>query len=355
MTETRPDGRRSVSVIIPAYNEAAVLEETLKRVTSYMAELEDRWDWELIVVDDGSTDRTGQIIDEFASGHPHVVPLHHHVNFNHGQALRFAFNRATGDYVITLDSDLSYSEDHIGRLLDTITETKAKVVIASPYANGGQVTNVPFFRLTLSRWANRFLRLTAQGRLNTLTGMARAYDRRFLSSLNLKAWDIEINTEIIYKAQLLRARIVEMPAHLDWTAQRAKVEQRKSSLRVTRSVMAYAFSGFLFRPFMFFIIPGMLLGLLALYTLGWSAFHTIDAWVSNAPSFSDAVAAAWEKSPHSFIVGGITLLLSVQMVSLGILSVQNKRYFEELYYLGTGVYRRSRPWQEPLFEPGDKG
>jgi len=62
---------------------------------------------------------------------------------------------------------------------------------------------VPGFRKVLSRWANRYLSFSAPGDLSTLTGMVRAYDARFLKSLNLKAMDSEINEEIIFKAQML--------------------------------------------------------------------------------------------------------------------------------------------------------
>jgi glycosyltransferase involved in cell wall biosynthesis len=294
----------------------------------------------LILVDDGSTDATGRIIDDYAIHDPRIRALHHGVNFNLGQALRYAFNNARGDYVVTLDSDLSYGPDHIGRLLDTIVETNAKIVVASPYTKGGKVTAVPAARKFMSRWANRLLAWTAKGRLSTVTGMVRAYDTQFLRSLDLKAWDFEVNTEIIYKAQLLRAHIVEIPAHLDWTGQRAVGSARVSSIRVRRSVVAQAFTSFLFRPFMFFILPGLIILAFAFYTLAWAAYHTFDAWFSpDVDTFSSAVGIAFDMSPHSFVVGGVALLVGIQLISLGIISMQNKRYFEELFHLATSVYR----------------
>ena len=72
------------------------------------------------MVDDGSTDETGAIADVFAKTHTGVIVLHHKVNFRLGQALQYAFGQSKGDYVVTFDSDLSYSVDHIGRLLDAL-------------------------------------------------------------------------------------------------------------------------------------------------------------------------------------------------------------------------------------------
>ena len=70
-----------VSLVLPAYNEAAILERNLGILCDYMATLEQRFRWEMIVVNDGSSDRTGQIIDRFAAGRDNVFALHHRSNF----------------------------------------------------------------------------------------------------------------------------------------------------------------------------------------------------------------------------------------------------------------------------------
>lgn len=340
----RPRQAPFVSVVIPACNEEAIITANLEQVAAYLRTIEDRYPWELIVVDDGSQDRTGELIDRFAATDPRIRAFHHHVNFNLGQALRFAFNNARGDYIVTLDADLSYAPEHVEALLRAATETRAKVVIASPYRKGGRTTAVPFLRRVMSRASNALLSLSAKGDLSTLSGMVRCYDRPFVQALSTKAQDADINPEIIYKAQILRARIVEIPAHLDWTAQRKVGRKRQSNLRLLRSVSAQAFSSFLFRPFMYFIVPGIVVGLLALYTLGWVAWNVAFRYGelsgSFDPRFSQAVGDVFDRSPHAFIVGGIALLVSVQLVTLGVLSAQNKRYFEELFFLGSLSYRQ---------------
>ena len=330
----------SLTIVLPAYNEEALIAGTLDQVKAYLLGIEDRYDWEILAINDGSRDRTGEILDEYAAADDRIRALHHHTNFNLGQALRYAFSNARGDYTIVLDSDLSYGPDHIGLLADAIIESRAKVVIASPYIKGGKVTAVPWFREKLSRWANRLLSMSAQGHFSTLTGMVRAYDTVFLRKLNLKAWDFEINTEIIYKSQILRALIVEVPAHLDWSDQ-LEVPERGSSIRVMRGILGQGFSSFLFRPFLYFIVPGLIVLVAAVYSLGWAGWHTFNELLNVPPgaesSFSAAVARAYALSPHSFLVGGISLLVAIQLVSLGIISAQQKRYFEETFHLGTSV------------------
>src|SRR5690606_15973305 len=104
----RNGGDKMISVVLPAYNEEAMIGQTLKEICDYLKRIEDRYPWEVIVVDDGSRDRTSEIVEEFARDEPRVRLLRHRTNFNLGQALRYAFNQARGDFVITLDTDLSY-------------------------------------------------------------------------------------------------------------------------------------------------------------------------------------------------------------------------------------------------------
>ncbi len=335
-----------VSVVIPAYNEAAIAKKNLNRVHKYMQTLEDEYRWELIIVNDGSTDGTGELADKFAWARDNIHVLHHFANFQLGQALKFAFNNCKGDYIVVLDLDLSYSPDHIKRLLNAISKTKSKIVIASPYAKGGTIANVPFLRRIMSIWANRFLSLTAKGRLTTLTGMVRVYDRVFLNSLNLKATDYQISPEIIYKAQLLGARITEIPGHLDWTFNKREGNTRRSSMKISRNILSSLFTGFIFRPFMFFILPGLTLLFISAYPIFWSFFH-ISLQYQKLPQSAEyfdagvsaAVRLAFQQSPHSFLVGGILLMVAIQLLSLGILALQNKRYFEELFHLGSTMYK----------------
>jgi glycosyltransferase involved in cell wall biosynthesis len=345
-----------VSIVVPVYNEASILKKNIGTICDYMESLQRKYHWELIIVNDGSYDETGDLAEEFAACRENVRALHHLYNFRLGQALRFAFSKCRGDYVIVLDADLSYSPDHIEKMLKKIRESRAKIVIASPYRKGGKVSNVPWLRKILSIWANRFLALTVtrdkfSDRLTTITGMVRAYDRKFLSRLNLKAMDVDIHAEIIYKAMILRARIVEIPAHLNWNWKGETIKKspaRKSSMRIFKSIIQCLVSGFIFRPFMFFILPGFILILLSLYPLIWTFIHSLNHFESIAAAnlsidyrISDAIAAAFKDSPHAFIVGGFVLMIGIQLFSFGALALQKKRYFEELFHLGTTVYQQS--------------
>ena len=345
--------RPFVSLVVPAYNEAAILKEHLSLLCQHMAQLEAEFCWEIVLVNDGSRDLTAQLADDFAVQVPQVKVVHHLHNSGLGQALRTGFAHSKGDYIVTLDLDLSYSPEHIEALVRRMQKTGAQVVVASPYMPGGKVSNVPTLRRLLSVWANRFLSLADKGEISTLTGMVRAYDRSFVDSLHPRSMGMDINPEIIHKAKLLNERIDEVPAHLHWRSpssasvqvSQAKPARRKSSMKILRHTWSIFFYGFLFRPVMFFFLPSLLFLGLGLYSASWSVIHSWTAYqellVAATPVLDPtvAVATAYQRAPHTFIIAGVLLMLGVQLFSLAVLAVQSKYYFEELFYLGTSIHR----------------
>jgi glycosyltransferase involved in cell wall biosynthesis len=335
-----------VTIITPAFNEEVIIQENLSRICTYMQSLSDQYRYELLVVNDGSKDQTGALADEFAEKHAQARVVHHQVNRNLGGALRTGFAHAQGDIVIVLDLDLSYSEDHIERMLAEMDATDADIVVASPYMKGGKNTKVPRNRLVLSKVVNRLMRMTAGTDLHTYTSMVRAYKRDFLRQLNLKSNTYSIMPEIIQKALILRGRVVEIPAHLDWSFQ-DKAVGRTSSIRILKGILAGLMSSFIFRPYALFMSAGMVLMIFALYMLGWIFFHVFDIYavvevVGTLPDdrFSAAIARVFDERPHAFFVAGITLIMSFQFLGIGFLSLQSKRYFDELFHISSNQLRR---------------
>lgn len=337
-----------VSIIVPCYNEEAILPGNLQTIIDYMDSRADKYQWEILIVNDGSKDDTGQIADLFARRRFEVKVIHHPVNLNLGHALQTGFRHSEGDILIVLDVDLSYGVDYIEQLTDTLIHNMADIVIASPYMRGGKVTGVPFLRRVMSKWVNKFMSMAAQDKYFTFTGMVRAYRKEYINTLNLKTKDYEINPEIIYKSMILRARIIEIPAHLDWTEQNKFSDQRTSSLKVLRSFFSGLMSGFIFRPYIFFLAIGLVLLSLSLYELVWLLFDTLGGLAEtykkipaiNNP-FSYNLALQFSLNPQSFIVGGITFIAALQFLGFGFVSLQNKRYFEELFHLGTNLKKDS--------------
>jgi glycosyltransferase involved in cell wall biosynthesis len=333
-----------LSVVVPVFNEQALLEKHLAKIVAYLRAIEIEFRWELIIVNDGSIDNTTKITNEFAEGQPNVVVLHHPKNFGLGQAMRFGFNNTRGDIVVTMDIDLSYDVEHIGELIRSIRDRNAKIALASPYMRGGSIRNVPWLRRNLSVWGNRFLSFFARGHFSTLTSMMRAYDGNFIRSVNLRSMGMDIMPETVNKAMILGGSIVEIPGRLDWGPQREYSESRISSMQIVRHIFATILAGFIFRPFLFFIIPGLAIAAFSLYVNFWMIVHYFDELrdlrtVSESAGWTDAFAAAYQSHPHTFIFGLLTAMLSVQLIGLGILAVQSKRYFDELFDLGSQATR----------------
>lgn len=329
-----------VSIIIPMYNEEAVADRSLEAVVAHLDGLRERFRFEVLVVDDGSTDATADAVEAVSARHHEVRLLRHPTNFRLGQALRFGVRQSRGDYLVTFDADLTYSVEHITQLLDAIVSSGARIVIASPYMKGGEAKGIPWQRLFLSRSANRFLGLTALDSLSTLTGLVRAYDGPFLRTLDLKAVDVDVNTEIIYKAQVMRARIIEIPAVLDWTQMADRRRIKGINWRLYIVTLKQLILGFLFKPFLFFFLPGMLLILLAVGACGhlvWTAFDLH----ADAPSatWSEALGDAFRLELVSATVATLAFTIGIALVALTAIVMQAKRYFDELYHLGTTIRR----------------
>lgn len=333
-------GRPLVTLVLPAFNEAGVLEANVEFVMDYLASLEHRYRFEVLLINDGSSDESGPIAERLRRRFDTLRLINHPLNFGLGQAFKTAFAVSRGDYVITFDVDLSYAPEHIGLLLETIVRERAKLVLASAYMPGGKVTNVPWQRHVLSRLGNRFLRFFARGGFSTLTCMVRAYDGPFVRRLFLRSTGMDIMPELVQKTMILNGRIVEVPAHLDWSRQLEAGPRRSSSMRVVRHIGSTLVSGFIFRPFVMLLLPGLLLFLFSLYVNAWVVYEFLRALPGAGGQMHLAALAVYSDHPQTLFIGTLSLVLSVQLIGMGAMSLQNARYFKDAYYMGSELRRQ---------------
>ena len=243
-----------LSIIIPMFNEAENAESTLYQVGAALASFHGTY--EMVAVNDGSTDNTLEELKGVAEENGKIKVVSYSKNFGRGRALREGFKRSKGEIVVSIDADLSYHPHYI---LDFVKALQAEqdidLVIASPYMPGGEVQDVPFLRLWVSKLGNRVLRFAMPNRIYTSTGIFRAYRRGVLDSLELESDGKEIHLEILSKALALGYRVKEMPAILTGRKKgKSKFRFRKTSL--THLV------------FSVFEKPMIVFGFLGLVTLG---------------------------------------------------------------------------------------
>lgn len=195
-----------LSVIIPAYNEAATLAEVVRRVAR--VDLPGSMEKELILVDDGSTDGTGDICDECAEEFG-AIAVRSVINLGKGAAVRLGFAYASGDIVLVQDADLELDPEQYPDLVGPILDGRAEVVYGSRFLQGGKGGSL------LSRLANQFLvwctNILYGARLTDMETAYKAIRRDILGAIRLRSARFEFEPEITCVLLRLGYRICEVP------------------------------------------------------------------------------------------------------------------------------------------------
>lgn len=189
-----------ISIIIPAFNEQNTVEEVIKLVKKARG-----FRKEIIVVDDASTDGTGQVLERIRG----ITLIRHRRNQGKGSAIRTGITQATGEYILVQDADLEYDPAEIVKLLEPVRQGKAEVVYGSRFT--GPRRNMFFWH-----WVgNQILTLVTNILYNTtLSDMETCYKLMPLAlvkSLNLRARHFEFEPEVTAKILKRGIRIWEVP------------------------------------------------------------------------------------------------------------------------------------------------
>lgn len=116
-----------VTVVAPCYNEEAILELNINTIAAYMLQHEHKYNWEILIINDGSKDKTGAIANELsAKSGGKIRVVHHPTNLNLGNAMKTGFANALGDIIVVMDIDLSYSTENIETMVDRLLEKKCR-------------------------------------------------------------------------------------------------------------------------------------------------------------------------------------------------------------------------------------
>jgi glycosyltransferase involved in cell wall biosynthesis len=200
-----PVSYHKLSVIVPVFNERNTIGEILRRMRAVVLPID--LDLEIVVIDDGSSDGTRDVLSQFTDSTVRVVRQPE--NLGKGAAVREGFRRATGDLLLIQDADLEYDPEDWPRLLNPVLRGKALAVYGSRFT--GERRNMLFLH-----WVgNRFLSLVTNVLYNTtLSDMETCYkllDRRLTESMVLRSDRFDIEPEITAKILKQGVRIYEVP------------------------------------------------------------------------------------------------------------------------------------------------
>jgi dolichol-phosphate mannosyltransferase len=243
-----PGGRPSFAVVIPMFNEEAGAERCVSLVSAVLATLPHRHS--LIVVDDGSNDRTGEILAALRRTYPVLDLVVHGDNLGYGAALRSGVRRAADqglDYVLFMDSDLTNDPVDLPRFA-LFMDRGLDVIKASRYSLGGAVVGVPWWRVMISRVGNAVARRLFRVPIADCTNGFRAVRTGFLTRMQLHERRFPIIMEELYWCTWLARSFAELPV----TLSHRRPEQRPTSFVIRPGVfyhyLKYPARAFLGRP-----------------------------------------------------------------------------------------------------------
>jgi glycosyltransferase involved in cell wall biosynthesis len=196
---------KKLSILIPVYNERATIEEIIRRVRLVNLDNEK----EIIIIDDGSTDGTRDILEKMVKEDASLIVLFHEKNRGKGAAIKTGVAQITGDFTVIQDADLEYDPEDYHRLIAPVQKDKAVVVYGSRFT--GEHRNMFFWHLL----GNRFLSLMTNILYNTtISDMETCYklfQSDIIKSINIKSNRFDFEPEITAKILKKGVRIYEVP------------------------------------------------------------------------------------------------------------------------------------------------
>lgn len=214
-----------LSIVVPCYNEAdnvdklhdellPVLKSLVRNPSVNNAAFDSV---ELVLVDDGSRDGTYDALKARLDGVQEswlmIQIIRHVVNRGLGAAIRTGFGAATGDIVVTTDSDGTYRFEEIPNLLNCMVDG-VSIVTASPYHPDGHVMNVPAHRLFFSRGSSMLYRFLVSWQIHTYTALFRAYRREVVQRIPFESDGFLAGTELMVNAMMHGYQVAEYPTVL---------------------------------------------------------------------------------------------------------------------------------------------
>ncbi len=299
-------------------------ENVADTVTNLHAALQGLGTYEIVLVNDGSTDQTESVARAIAAEDDAVTVVSYHPNAGRGKALRSGLAAARGEIIASTEADLSWGGDILQRMTRALNEQPgADLVVASPYRPGGRLESVPWLRGQISRLGNRVLCYFMPGDLTMRTGMTRAYRRSVIEALELESDGKEIHIEILSKAYALGYRAIEISATLSGR------KKGKSKFKFKATALSHLAHSFHEKPMMLFGVAGLGLLLIGALIGGFLAFQLLFQHHFHLDR------------PFTVLLL-LCVLAGLQMLGFGFLGTQLVLLRKELYRIQRMIRRSER-------------
>lgn len=196
-----------LSVLMPVHNEARTLRTIVRRVLDAPVDCE----LELVAVDDGSTDRSLEILEELSQGDDRILVIHHPANRGKGAAIRTAIAAMSGDIAVVQDSDLEYDPAEFPRLLKPILDDLADAVFGSRFAASPERRVLLYWHSLGNRLLTWFANVLNDLNLTDMETCYKAVRADLLKDLRLRSERFGIEPEMTTRLAQSGARIYEVP------------------------------------------------------------------------------------------------------------------------------------------------
>jgi glycosyltransferase involved in cell wall biosynthesis len=235
-----------LSILVPLYNEEEFVAPMLESVLQ--APLPDGMAREIIVVDDGSSDNSAEIVADLAACHPEIRLVYHDCNRGKGAAIRTAVEHARGDYCVIQDADLEYDPREYKSLLRPLLEGKADVVYGSRFMIMGERRVLYFWHSVANRLLTEFCNLFADLNLTDMETCYKAFRTSLLKSIPIRCNRFGMEPELTIKVARRHARIYEIPiSYHGRTYEEGKKIGLRDAIQALWVILRYAFTNDLYK------------------------------------------------------------------------------------------------------------
>ena len=206
--------RETLSIIIPCYNEEAGIPHLQEQLQPALEKLEQKYNLQLVFVDDGSKDKTNELLQQYFGNRKDTLIVKHEQNRNLGAAIKTGIKHSSGDFVAMLDSDCTYNPHYILEML-SLLDKDTDIVTVSPLHPKGKIIGVQKYRILLSRSVSNIYRALLGSGLYTHTAMVRVYRKPVLDNITFRYDNFLAVTEIMAKAVLHGHAVKEYPCSIE--------------------------------------------------------------------------------------------------------------------------------------------